>query len=192
MQDHFVSLSTTMSFQYASDLHLEFGTPLQLTPSAPFLLLAGDIGDPFSAAYWTALEWCSIKWERLFLITGNHEYYQRVKTIDEVDKYIRAECAKRFTNVHFLQQDSWTSPDGSVHIHGCTLWSFVSPRNAFLVQHSINDYRLIPEFRNVRDSNGVHHTHLAWLIETLAKPTTATTVTPPTAAARRNPSRIRI
>ena len=74
----------TFSMQYVSDIHLEMHdkynegviTPsMFLKPSAPYLALCGDIGIPELKAYDVFLGWCSNNYEKVFLIAGNHEYY---------------------------------------------------------------------------------------------------------------------
>jgi hypothetical protein len=175
-----------MSFQYASDLHLERirdcnldKRTLPIKPVAPYLLLAGDIGNPNQSSYWQAIEWFSKNWEHVFLVTGNHDYYkssyQEEDTPDQIDQYIRDRC-KAYPNVHFLQLDSWISPDGRVQIHGCTMWSNVSDDEAETIERCMMDYHLINGIKSIKDTNRIHAHHVKWLTETLAKPTSASTV----------------
>jgi predicted phosphodiesterase len=73
-----------MKFQYLSDIHTEqyksnhkklkkIETFIKL--SAPYLLLAGDVDDPFSNLYKEFLSYLSSLFEYIFIIVGNHEYY---------------------------------------------------------------------------------------------------------------------
>lgn len=67
------------SFQILSDLHLEVGqqySSFEIPTSAPFLILAGDIGrliDYHSYLAFLALH--TRRFEKVFLILGNHEFY---------------------------------------------------------------------------------------------------------------------
>ena len=72
-----------MRIQYISDLHLEMYkenvSPDLFTklirPEAPYLALCGDIGIPDFVNYENFLNWCSRRWTKVFLVAGNHEYY---------------------------------------------------------------------------------------------------------------------
>jgi len=67
-------------FQYVSDLHLEFRKKvLRIPPVAPFLLLAGDIGYPCRSLYREFLRYAAHDFEKVFLVAGNHEFYQGAK-----------------------------------------------------------------------------------------------------------------
>jgi len=65
-----------MRIQYISDIHLEFltNTP-KVIPRADVLCLVGDIGYPFSKIYKKFLTEMNNLFKKVFLITGNHEYY---------------------------------------------------------------------------------------------------------------------
>ncbi len=64
------------TFQLISDLHLEMGSYFNLKAKAPYLLLVGDIGYPESQIYKDFLKQYSKKFDKIFYISGNHEYYQ--------------------------------------------------------------------------------------------------------------------
>ena len=60
--------------QYISDLHLEKNFPRNIKAEKPFLILAGDIGYPFQKSYVDFLQSLSYQFDKVFIITGNHEY----------------------------------------------------------------------------------------------------------------------
>ena len=166
------------NYQLASDLHLEFFTKIPknvteeeffsniITPLGKYLLLAGDIGNPKSIIYDKFIQWTSTKFRKVFLITGNHEYYG--KTISEVDRYLKEKY--RQGNVIFLQRRGYRNEDGII-ILGCTLWSDV---NNFMVELLMNDYKRIKlkqrPFRiNMIDIINLHLKHQLWLEHQLEK-----------------------
>ncbi len=131
-----------MHIQYTSDLHLELYSELPafedlLKPSAPYLVLAGDIGHPEQLK--PLFAWISDKWEHVFYVAGNHEYYG-AKYDDRLEE-LKA-CCHPYPNIHFLHSDSpsfYLAEENVVFI-GCTLWTEVSKSGDW---RSVNDYRAI-------------------------------------------------
>jgi len=118
-----------MKIQYFSDLHLECFKK-QIFPSimnqwiqvrAPILALCGDIGNPSEPLYKSFLQHVSSRFEKIFIICGNHEYYHH--TIPETEQQIRSLCT-RFPNISFLQ-NSFEDYHG-YRFAGTTLWSHIS------------------------------------------------------------------
>jgi hypothetical protein len=126
-----------MLLQYISDIHLEFHDKhnkgalqpdMFVKPVAPYLVLAGDIGIPDLESYRVFLSWCSTKWSHVFLIAGNHEFYNvrcPVKTDMRTKKELIQRICEPLPNVHFLDCSSYYIPEANVRILGCTLWSDV-------------------------------------------------------------------
>jgi Icc-related predicted phosphoesterase len=127
-----------MEIQYASDLHLDYFPKIKsfndfIIPSAPILVLAGDIASAWHPVYADFLYWCSHFWEHIILITGNHEYHcdKIPYTRPETDKHIRNLCLK-FRNIHFLQGGSaYTIPNTNLVFIGATLYSDIDPNIHF-------------------------------------------------------------
>jgi hypothetical protein len=122
--------------QYVSDIHLEnnlqaFSSILE--PTAQDLALCGDIGDPYSKVYSDFLYWCSKKWRRVFLITGNHEYFVKVpdlnRTPEKIDIHIEELCKLLAPNLIFLQKSVYFIHESQIAIIGATLWTAPSIRN---------------------------------------------------------------
>lgn len=130
-------------FQIASDLHTEFHAtidPIKITPSAPYLILAGDIGIPHVPTYEQLLARESQRFHTVFIVAGNHEFYQgEYHAAKEACKKI---CAK-FPNVVFMDKTSYWLSNSNIRVLGTTLWSFVPKENAQHVANGLNDYRLI-------------------------------------------------
>lgn len=115
-------------FQLVSDIHLEFYPNRTITPTAPYLILAGDIGN-INMDLISFLNYCSQNWEHTFYVTGNHEYYNTNLSIEEVDEYL---SNLNIPRVHFLQNSTYQLND--VIIAGCTLWSSLPKKNSKLNQ----------------------------------------------------------
>ena len=80
-----------------SDIHLEFYKTLpklekkfqSIDPSATNILcLCGDIGYPHTKIYKWFITWCSEHFTKVFIITGNHEYYSPKYTISDIDIHL--------------------------------------------------------------------------------------------------------
>lgn len=124
-----------MSIQYISDIHLEFhdrqnkgaiSPEMFVKPVAPYLVLAGDIGIPELESYKVFLHWCSQKWKQVFLVAGNHEFYNircPVKSDMVTKKELIRSICEGVPNVHFLDCTSVYIPELQLRVLGCTLWS---------------------------------------------------------------------
>lgn len=114
-----------MRLQYASDLHIEKWDRMTfaetLKPSAPVLVLLGDILPLGHSHLFSFFEWCSEHWDTVLWIPGNLEVwgsgFQNVASaIAEMKKKVSS-----FKNVIVFYCDSMMSEDGFI-ILGCSLW----------------------------------------------------------------------
>ena len=113
-------------FQVVSDLHLEFHDMVPDIPrTAPYLILAGDIGQLHDVVFMDFVSYCSRTWDVVIFVPGNHEFYSTMNTYDELLQ-MYARFFRNFHNVHFLQdgavarvEDTW--------IFGATMWPTVDP-----------------------------------------------------------------
>lgn len=146
----------SIQFQYFSDVHTEMlkSNPkkilkLDIQPLAPYLILAGDIGDPFSQVYYDFLEMLAKKFEKIFLISGNHEYYEtncarhlliyEKEWMDKVDDKIRAVCDAIGKVVYDME-------GSDISIFGATFWSDIRSEERMNILYSLMDYQKIPGF----------------------------------------------
>ena len=161
-------------FQYFSDVHAEFRAtdrkfiaslderivvgPRGAAPSC--LLLAGDIGWPRHLVYREFLARVAARFDHVFLVAGNHEYYQagcggdnrprktmmpadRVMTM--IENEIRA-VTHKLASVVFLKDAHFDIPGTDVAVYGTTMWSDVAIADERYVEEHIGDYACIPGF----------------------------------------------
>jgi hypothetical protein len=139
-----------MKIQYASDIHLEVmeldgdlasdeDFQMIIEPDAPVLVLAGDILTTKTRCASLFLDWVSRKFEHVFWIMGNHEYYSNVQIpMKEILAYYRSMCPQ---NVHILDNETYELDD--VLFIGSTLWSYIPEEDRPEVHQYLNDYRMI-------------------------------------------------
>jgi predicted phosphodiesterase len=147
---HSVLPQTSATFQYVSDLHLEFRTYSDLqkivaniVPFAPYLVLAGDVGKPSHPNYAFFLTAMSKAFEHVFLVAGNHEFYG--SSLPEIYATLTKLC-EPLSNVHFLNDQVYTDASLPVHIFGGTMWSLIKDEERRSVQLIMNDSRHIKGF----------------------------------------------
>jgi UDP-2,3-diacylglucosamine pyrophosphatase LpxH len=121
----------SLRFQIASDLHIEeidsqhINTDEYITPIAPILILAGDIGNLYKKKQlYNFLEELCEKFAAVIYIPGNHEYY-KIKSKKPMPFYklnfILRELEDGLENLYILRQDCLEI--NGVIFAGCTLWS---------------------------------------------------------------------
>jgi predicted phosphohydrolase len=173
-----------LQIQYVSDLHLEhydkknegYIIPsMFLKPSAPYLALCGDIGNPDLLAYEAFLAWCSKSYTLVFLIAGNHEYYN-YRSSTKSDMAARKEMIRKLTanlkNLFFLDCSSYYIAEHNVRVLGCTLWSDTSTGSEEKIITYMNDARSIlaegDEHLIPRRMTALHFQEKAWLDNQIA------------------------
>jgi predicted phosphodiesterase len=114
-----------MKIQYISDIHLEYLSEIpKINPVGDVLVLAGDIGHPFSSIYKNFLIDMNKKFKKIFLITGNHEFYimEKNNSMEEIDDNIKNIITNyNLNNITYLD-DSYEDYEG-FRFCGSTLWS---------------------------------------------------------------------
>lgn len=134
--------ATTFVFQPHSDLHLEMLGSLQSLPDipalSPNLVLAGDIGVVSRGpGYFEYVRAQAEKFERVFVVPGNHEFYRGL-IMDTILK-----CEEEFEkmpNVFFMNRSAVEI--GGLRVVGCTLWSDIPLPLTAYIELAIMDYRM--------------------------------------------------
>jgi predicted phosphohydrolase len=141
-----------MKIRYFSDLHLEFIKPNKINkfirkiPSGidEICILAGDIGDPYQSKYDIFMKFISNNFKKTFIIAGNHEYYNKTKTIQETNDFMEY-YFQTFNNISFLN-NNYEIYDNYCFI-GTTLWSKITNPD-----FETNDVYCIPNFDYIQNN----------------------------------------
>ena len=143
--------------QYVSDIHLEFHKNMypKIKAVAPILCLAGDIGYPNMSNYKNFLTHLNSNhaFQKIFLIAGNHEYYNQNQSIEETNSCIQ-KIVHDLPKISFLNNKS-EFYDGYLFV-GSTLWSKVHESD-----RKINDFFRI-QGMNIDKYNSLHNTALSF------------------------------
>jgi predicted phosphohydrolase len=157
-----------MKIRYFSDLHLEFIKPnkiekfIRKIPSGidEICILAGDIGNPYQPNYNIFMQFISKNFKKTFIIPGNHEYYNKIKTIQETNDFLE-NYFQSFNNIRFLN-NNYEIYDSYCFI-GTTLWSHIT--NPI---YEISDTCRIPHFNYIQ-YNKLHSLSVEFLKDALQK-----------------------
>lgn len=166
-------MSVRTKFYIWSDLHTEL-LSLQRTKklcreifvrdNSANLILAGDIGKPNDRRYLYLLHWCAPRYNKIFIIAGNHEHYQTKKEEQKIGESVHQDITamcRKYSNVYYLDKSVYL--DENYIILGCTLWTIINQFEHSLVEQVYNDFKYIPNI----DINGWHKQDVSWLKSTL-------------------------
>lgn len=123
-----------VSFQIASDLHIEYNNdekvdPLTLiSPNADILILAGDIGSLYKIEQLTHfIENITIYFKHTFFVPGNNEYYSQANYNFLSYKDLRKRLYELDSNIeNFNVLDCACAQIDDICIAGATLWSNIN------------------------------------------------------------------
>jgi Calcineurin-like phosphoesterase len=157
----------SLSFQVLSDLHLEVGNQyesFQIPGSAPYLILAGDIGRLADEGYAEFLHQHASRFDAIFLVLGNHEFYGMSydEGLDRAKDIVGQGRMKGKIVLLDRTGDVYEIPHFDVALIGCTLWSYVPDLKKDIVGPSINDFKRISGW-TVDTHNQAHHSEVEWL-----------------------------
>lgn len=108
-----------LSIQYVSDLHLEVNEEPQIKPSAEYLALCGDIGNPFHRDFERFITKAVASYTKVFFVPGNHEYFFANMGATNLQLTM---FSSEHNNFHVLNNSVVDLSDG-LRVLGTTLWS---------------------------------------------------------------------
>ena len=127
--------------QIVSDIHLEFYKKLNEVPiiirHAPYIALVGDIGNCYTQIYYDFIYTQSITFSKVFLVLGNHCFYSKRHSVDQIIQQVRDICEK-FNNVFLLERNHYHI-NNKITLLGATLWSNIDSYSSW----HINDFKNI-------------------------------------------------
>jgi predicted phosphodiesterase len=126
---------------------------------ARYLILAGDIGNPKQKNYKEYMAYCANNYEKVFVITGNHEYHSHL-SIDKTNELI-LDIILKYSNICFLDNSVYTFED-SFQLIGSTLWTPISTKL------SNYDSKKIPHFSN-KKRNQLYSQNSKWLMKSVVQ-----------------------
>jgi len=162
--DNYFKKNNNHTLQYISDLHLEYREELPIIPPvSENLALLGDIGNPFNINYNQFIKYASNNWNNVFLITGNHEYWQEKYNIQEVNDKIK-NITSTYNNVHFLNNETFQL--NNFVICGTTLWSRILARKDIIMGDDLY-IKYNTELITHAQINQIHQESVDWLKNTI-------------------------
>lgn len=159
-----------MKVYVVSDIHLEikekFRKKLVISgdPEA-YLVLAGDIGNPFQKSYASFLYEQADKFKKVFVLAGNHEFYGN--SITSATFQIEKVCSKFPEKLIFLNNNEYVI-DETYIILGTTLWSEITPVQEKYVKEYLNDFYSIKDF-TIKTYKTLHQESVEFLKTALEK-----------------------
>ena len=150
-----------IKIQYISDLHLErklnsiYFSQYPIEKKGNILILAGDI-TKYSRLYYSNpfFDDISKKFDQVFMIPGNHEYYD-IQNIQLINKSFINEKIRN--NVTLLNNQTIVYKD--IYFIFSTLWSYISPDKEFAIRNSVADYKHIKNGKYFITPNELNKIH---------------------------------
>lgn len=163
-------LKFNKKLQYISDIHLEYTEKIpKIKKTGDYLALLGDIGNPYNKNYQDFLKYSSDNYEKIFLLSGNHEYWnlddKNIKTMMQIEKQIE-NITNNFSNIYYLNNKSHNL-DKNYIILGTTLWSWI--KKNFDSQMGDDNRIFIKNDKPItnHDLNYLFFENLIWLVENI-------------------------
>lgn len=166
----FFSDKPSLPFQVLSDLHLEVDqqyTSFEFPVCASYLILAGDIGRLTDYdAYLSFLQKQIERFEVVFLVLGNHEFYKESfeSGLEKARKLEQEPCLNG--RLILLHQRRYDIPGSDVTILGCSLWSRIPQESSDNIRYKVQDFHQIIDW-TIDNHNAAHGADSEWLLREL-------------------------
>jgi hypothetical protein len=163
-------------FQLLSDLHLETETGTDnlgydnytVVPVAPYLILAGDIGELSSRKEYEAFLCRYVDlFKHIYIVPGNHEFHH-IDYPNGLGVAHSIENSSRLQGkVTFLPCSSVSLPEFKLTIIGATLHTYIPDTAKDAIALRVKDFSNIKDW-DISKHNGRHNTHLRFIRQSIA------------------------
>jgi predicted phosphodiesterase len=161
-----------VKIQILSDLHLESPAAydvFEITPTAEYLALLGDIGYTKDARLIEFLRKQLPKFKVIFYVLGNHEpYHSSYAASKQLLLTLQAETEQQASGKFVLLDQTQYDLSPTVSILGCTLFSNITAAQKDFVSFGLNDFYHIENW-TVEEHVQKHESELRWLNEEVKK-----------------------
>jgi 3',5'-cyclic AMP phosphodiesterase CpdA len=158
------------SLQLISDIHLDIrGKAMEISPSAPTLVVAGDVASHADPKYRDYLQTLFKNHRYGVLVPGNHDVWGAIGPIGQVLDSIESACKSLDTPVTLLRSGNWgfDVPGTKTRVVGATLWTHIPPELSDGAPSLLNDFKYIRTSPHraltVDDVNRMHDTDKKWI-----------------------------
>lgn len=161
--------------QVISDVHCDVrGTYLKIEPTAPTLVIAGDVSNHSERKYRDYLEALTSNHRNVAYVPGNHEFYASGIPVWKALDTIERVCNSLSSNVVLLReggQKGLDIPDTGVRVVGATMWTNLPKPITPILETKLNDFSLI--FTDLNETltgdgmNALHRQDRKWLLESV-------------------------
>jgi hypothetical protein len=142
---------------------------MELTPSAPTLVVAGDVASHIDPKYRDFLQTLFKNHKHGVYVPGNHEIWGSTGSIGQVLDIIERTCKSLDTPVTLLRTGNWgfDVPRTSTRVLGATLWTHIPPELSNGAPSLLNDFKYIKtgahKMLDVGEVNRMHEADKGWI-----------------------------
>lgn len=161
--------------QFVSDIHLEYSKKIpNIKPIANNIALLGDIGSPRQPIYKNFLNEMSYKFDKVFIVSGNHEYWnlpiygEKMYTKEEIDEMIE-NIVSKYSNVLYLNNKCYQNEN--ITLIGSTLWSEIPDEKKEYAGRVVGDCRMIQynNFIDLRLNNSMFRENVNFIEDSISQ-----------------------
>lgn len=158
------------SLQLISDVHLDIrGRAMSIAPSAPTLVVAGDVASHIDPKYRDFLQTLFQNHRYGVYVPGNHEIWGATGPMSGVLDSIERTCKSLDTPVTLLRSGNWgfDVPHTGTRVVGATLWTHIPKELSGGAPSLLNDFKYIKTSPHraleVQDVNRMHEVDKSWI-----------------------------
>jgi predicted MPP superfamily phosphohydrolase len=156
------TIKNNNKLQYLSDIHLEYKKDIPIpNVKGKYIALCGDIGSPLKRSYFEFINNCSYNYEKVFLLSGNHEYWNHKGIPYYIIDLVIDDIASKFSNVIYLNNMRYYIE--GYNILGTTLWSNITKEPSIIKgdeKHIYKDNNTLIDWTYI---NKIHNDNVKWL-----------------------------